>query len=161
MARFGAPHGIRGWLRFRPHTDNPAALAGRVDGFAAKPGGEFIPAILSEVHKHGGRWLAKMPNCDDRDEALQWRGGKFAVCRSSLPPLPDGGFYWCDLLGLCAFAPDGTEIGVVADLMESGSTILVIHKTGGGELLAPFVDDYVPMVDIAAGRLTVDMPDAL
>ena len=82
-------------------------------------------------------------------------------CRSSLPPLPDGGFYWCDLLGLCAFAPDGAEIGVVADLMESGSTILVIRKTGGGELLAPFVDDYVPMVDIAAGRLTVDMPDAL
>lgn len=161
MARFGAPHGIRGFIRFRPHTDNPFALVNRAGCWAAKHGGKFVPMTMEDVKKHGGGWLGKMANCDDRDAAQQWRGGCFAVCRSSLPPPPDDGFYWCDLLGLKAFAPDGTEIGEVADMMEAGGAVLVIRKVGGGELLAPFVDDYVPKVDIAAGYIVVDMPDAV
>ncbi|MGI9338095.1 MAG: ribosome maturation factor RimM [Gammaproteobacteria bacterium] len=161
MARFGAPHGIRGWIRFRPHTHNPLLLAKRPHCWAAREGGDFVPMTIDEVRQHGGAWLAKMPNCDDRDEAQKWRGGLFAVCRASFPPLPDGGFYLCDLIGLRAFAADGAEIGVVADLMEAGGTVLVIRRTDGGELLAPFIDDYVPEVDVGGGRLTVDMPDAV
>ena len=161
MARFGAPHGIRGFIHFRPHTDNPFSLIHRKHCWAAKAGGAFVPMIMEEVRKHGGGWLGKLTNCNDRDEAQQWRGGCFAVCRSSLPPPPDNGFYWCDLLGLKVFAPDGAEVGEVADVMEAGNAVLVIRKTGGGELLAPFVDDYVPQVDIGGGRIVVDMPDAV
>ena len=160
MARLGAPHGVRGWLRLRAHTSDPAALADN-QCWAAKAGGEWQPATITDICKHSGAWLVKLRDIDDRDAAIEWRGGSVAVLRSSLPQLPDGGFYWCDLLGLRAHKPDGEEIGVVSDLIDAGSTVLVITKTGGGELLAPFIDEYVPAVDVGGGKVTVDIPDAV
>ncbi len=163
MARLGAPHGVRGWLRFRPYANDPSSLAGRGGCWAAKPGGEWQTAEVETVTQHGNGWLMKLRGADDRDAAGEWRGGQIAVLRSSLPQLPEGAFYWCDLLGLRALAPDGGALGEISDVMEAGGgVVLVVRKSGGGELLAPFNDEYVPRVDIAGGAVTVDIPgDAL
>jgi 16S rRNA processing protein RimM len=37
----------------------------------------------------------------------------------------------------------------------------VLKKTGGGTALIPFVSAMVPTVDVAGGRIVVDLPEGL
>ncbi len=76
------------------------------------------------------------------------------VDRDRLPPPAEDEFYLADLVGLTALGPDGAELGQVGAVHDYGAgTSLEI-----GALLIPFTRACVPVVDIAAGRITVAPP---
>jgi 16S rRNA processing protein RimM len=57
---------------------------------------------------------------------------------------------------------DGAEVGTVARIDHApASELVVVDKTGGGTALIPFVSQLVPTVDIAGGRIVVDLPEGL
>lgn len=98
--------------------------------------------------------VAKIAGVDDRDVAARWTNGGIAVRRDSMPPPAEGQYYWCDLIGLRAIGEEGEPLGVVCGMMETGAhDVLRIEPEGGGEILAPFVDEYVQEVDLAGGAI--------
>lgn len=158
MARLGAPHGVRGWLRVLPHSAESDSLSRYSNWWCSPVGDSWRRCEISEIRPHGAKMLLKMERVDNCEDAAFWRHGKMAVARDELPPLADGQFYWFDLIGLKAFSTDGCLLGKVTGLMRVGENdVLRIKKADGeGEFLTPFIDDYVPSVDIAAGSLRVD-----
>ena len=66
----------------------------------------------------------------------------------------------CDLVGLKAFDEAGIELGVVAEVWSTGPVPnLVIRGPAVGELMVPFVDEFVPKVELEAGRVTIRKPE--
>lgn len=91
----------------------------------------------------------------DRDVAAAMVGSTIAVARDALPR-DDDGYYWADLVGLAVETGDGTALGTVRNLMETGANDVLIVD-GERERLIPFVlDTVVTSIDLAEGRLTVD-----
>ena len=80
---------------------------------------------------------------------------RIAVPRSELPPLPEGEYYWQDLLGLRVVNCEGVELGEVAEIFATGANDVLVVR-GERERLIPFVEPVVVKVDIEASRLTLD-----
>lgn len=158
VGRFGAPYGIKGWLRVTSFTDPPENIE-RYQPWQVAWDGKW-----SELHPTGFKRLAKgvavgVASVKDRDGASLYSGREIGVDASLLPEPDADELYWKDLIGLVAESPEGERLGSVTGLMPAGShDVLVIEShEAGSPLLVPFHREYVPHVDPGAGRLIADV----
>ena len=76
--------------------------------------------------------------------------------RDALPETEKDRFYWSDLEGLRVVHRDGTELGRVAYLLETGANDVMVVQ-GEQERLIPFaMGEVILGVDLADGRIDVD-----
>jgi len=121
-----------------------------------KQDGKWRGVIVAEGQKHGKGVIIRLEGVDDRDQAALLIDCDIAIERESLPDTGDGSFYWADLEGLQIMHRDGTDMGRVAYLLETGSNDVLV-TTGDPERLIPFIMGKVILdVDLAAGVITVD-----
>lgn len=111
---------------------------------------------------HGGDVVAQLAGVVGRDAAEALKGATVSIPRSMFPTLPDGEFYWSDLIGLDVQNLQGEALGQVTDLMHNGaqSILRITPPASGGEKaperLIPFVDQFVKTVDLAGKKITAD-----
>ena len=112
-------------------------------------------AVLGS-RQQGKGLIATLAGVSDRDSAMALRGHEIRVPRQQLPAAESGEVYWADLQGLEVINVDGSRLGVVTGLMETGANdVLVVD--GDRERLIPYVPDrHVLEVDLTAGQLRVD-----
>lgn len=158
LGRIAVPFGIRGWVKVQPFSEDPLALAGHPAWDVGRDG-SFRSYEVESVREHGALLIAKLAGIEDRDAAFGLKGQDVAVAREALPPPAEGEYYWSDLLGLTAVKPDGTPLGRVVQMMETGAhDVLVIEGTKTH--LVPFVSAYVGTVDLEGGTLVVDWDES-
>lgn len=162
LGRITGVFGVRGWVRLYSYTDPREAILEYKD-CQARVGGEWQAIDWSEGRRHGKSVIAKLHGVDDRDTAASWIGTDIAIPRDALPEAAAGSYYWSDLEGLEVINRDGSSLGTVSHLLETGANdVLVVSKNGeknkgNQEVLIPFVQQrYVLDVDIAGGRIHVD-----
>ena len=155
LGRITGLFGVKGWVKVYSYTDpREAGLNYRRWLLSERDG--WREATVAEGQRHGKTIIARIDGCVDRDEATELIGTEIAVPREELPETQTGQFYWSDLEGLRVVHRDGTELGRVAYLLETGANdVMVVH--GDKERLIPFVMDEVILgVDLADGRIDVD-----
>jgi 16S rRNA processing protein RimM len=88
--------------------------------------------------------------------AAGYSGTEIGIFREQLPLTDDNEFYWDDLVGLHVVTLDGTELGKVDHLIETGSNDVLVIR-GEREYLVPFIQGQViKAVDLAGRRIRVD-----
>jgi 16S rRNA processing protein RimM len=160
VGRIGRPHGVRGDVVVGVRTDEPElrfAPGSRLDTDPEDVG----PLTVVAVRWHSGELLVRFEGVRDRDAAGELRGTWLIVDSSTLAPSDDPDeFHDYELVGLTVRAIDGTEIGVVEDVLHSGQDLLTV-RAGTREILVPFVKAIVTDVDVANGTLVIDPPPGL
>jgi 16S rRNA processing protein RimM len=98
----------------------------------------------------------------DRDRAATLTNIRLYVARERLSePEPDE-YYHADLIGLRVETEGAEFIGTVAAVQNFGAgDLLEIARAGRDSVHIPFTDDFVPLVDIAGGRVVIAPPDGL
>lgn len=118
--------------------------------------GEWQAASLAEGKRHGKSVIALLEGVHDRDQAADLVGCDIAIARGELPDAADGSYYWADLEGMRVVHRDGTELGRVAYLMETGTNDVLVTE-GERERLIPFIAEKVILdVDFDKGVISVD-----
>lgn len=150
--------GVSGEVRIKSFCSNPTDIATYGPLFSEDGGREFRITLTRPV---AGGLGARIPGVTTKEQADALRGTSLYVARDRLPSLPDDEFYHADLIGLDAFDTGGEPIGKVIAVYNHGAgDILEIspirHKSA---LLLPFTTAIVPNVDLAAGRIVVNLPD--
>src|SRR5487761_2672271 len=115
VGRFGAAQGVRGEIRIRSYTADPASV------------GEYGPlcdetgARKFEIEKlrplKDDMLVAKVKGLADRDAAAALTGLALYVSREKLPAPDEDEFYVADLIDLLAISPDGDLIGHVKNVV--------------------------------------------
>lgn len=154
-------YGLNGWVRITPFSaSGDALLAARV-WWLDKPELRDVDVMQSKLHS--GDVVAQLVGVAGRDAAEALKGTSVQIPRSHFPALPDGEFYWIDLIGLDVDNLQGQRIGVVHDMMDNGAhPILRITPPESGtdpagqEILIPFVEQFVTTVDQKTRKITVD-----
>ena len=161
VGRIGRPHGVRGDVVVGVRTDEPElrfAKGSRLDTDPASLG----PLTVAGTKWHSGELLVKFQGIGDRDAAADLRGTWLLVDSASIAPPDDPDeFNDSDLRGLAVRTLDGTDVGVVDDVLHSGQDTLVVKAADGREVMIPFVKPIVPEVDVASGYLVIDPPVGL
>lgn len=155
LGRISGVFGVRGWVRIFSYTDPREALL-EYENWLLGHEGDWQPVKVAEGQRHGKTVVARIDQCDDRDQAATLIGAEIAVSRDALPETEDGHYYWHDLEGLRVVRRDGSDLGTVAYLMETGAHDVMVVK-GDVERLIPFVrEEIVIDVDLANGVIVVD-----
>jgi 16S rRNA processing protein RimM len=149
-------HGVRGQVRIKSFTDDPAAVAAY--GPVSDESGQRRFDLVVTGRTKGGV-IARIDGVADRTAAEALRGLRLYVERTALPPTNPDEYYRVDLIGLTAELADGTPYGRITNVDDYGAgDILEIERADGTTELLPFSDRIVPKVDIAARRVVVDPP---
>jgi 16S rRNA processing protein RimM len=149
-------HGVRGQVRIKSFTDDPAAVAAY--GPLSDESGQrrFNLEVTGQIK---GGLIARIDGIADRTAAEALRGLRLYVPRASLPATQADEYYRVDLIGLRAELADGTSFGRIIDVHNYGAgDVLEIQRPDGATELLPFADRMVPVVDLAAGRIVIDPP---
>ena len=83
--------------------------------------------------------------------------------RERLPKQDGEKFYHADLIGLRVETKSGETLGEVIAVPNYGaSDLLEIRPAKAGQtLLIPFIDEFVPVVDVKGGKIVADPPHGL
>jgi len=162
LGKVGAVYGIKGWLKIHSFTDEIDAI---LDYFpwSLKLGNKTQTVEITDWRKHNKGLIVKVGNIDDRDEAQALVGSEILTSETSLPNLPQGEFYWRDLIGMSVVTTQGYDLGVVSDMMETGANDVLVVKANLNdgfskkERLIPYLlDQVVESVSIENKQICVD-----
>ena len=70
-------------------------------------------------------------------------------------------FYDFEVLGRRVVTRDGTAVGEVAGILETGGPVLLVVRRGDREVYIPFAEGILVKVDPEAGEIVIDPPDGL
>ena len=162
MGRVIAPFGIKGWLKVRPFTAEPATLLQYRHWWVRAVTGAWQSVALTDGQAQGLNLLVAVDGVTDRAAAAAFNGADVAVAREDLPDVGADEIYWSELEGLSVVNRQGLAFGRVVAVAGFGAhpVLRVVDEVGGPERMIPFVAAYVDRVDLVAGQLVVDwQPD--
>jgi len=157
VALIERPRGLRGELKALPLTDFPERF---------KPGAQvFIaaaPRTIIRSRRHAGRVYLTIDGISDRGAAEALRNELVEIPDRERPPAHEGLYYIDDIEGLQVSSIDGEPLGRVREVLRTGANdVWVVDRGEQRDLLIPALRDVIRTVDLAAGRIIVDLPDGL
>jgi 16S rRNA processing protein RimM len=156
MGRVVGSFGVKGWIKVKPFSEKPDALAEH-DRWAVRTHGGWHEMDLEDFELHSKGPVAKLAGVDAREGAEALRGAEVAVPREALGKAEEDSLYQVDLIGLEVVEEEGAVLGRVEGFFEAGDTsVMVVAGGDGRERLIPFVAGFVKSVEPEAKRVVVD-----
>jgi 16S rRNA processing protein RimM len=162
VGRIGRAHGIKGEVSVEVRTDEPELRLAPGAVLATDPAATG-PLTIATGRVHSGRLMLRFEGVTDRNGAEALRGTLLIaeVDPEETPEDPEE-FYDHQLIDLDVVTVDGREVGRIAEITHLPyQDLLVVARTGGGEVLVPFVSAIVPEIDLAGQRAVIDPPPGL
>ncbi len=103
----------------------------------------------------------KLKGCSDRDAAQKLRGQLVQIPIEEAMPLGEDQYYIYQILGLIACTTEGERLGVVREVLFTGSNEVYVVQDGEREILIPALEDVVLEVDLEKKQLVVELPAGL
>jgi 16S rRNA processing protein RimM len=159
VARIGAAHGVRGAVKLWTFTQDPLAVKA-YGPLVTKDGARQFEVTHAREAK--GYLVVTLKGVTTRDAAERLNGLELYVAREKFPVPGEGEYYHADLIGLAAVTPADQPLGRITAIHNFGAgDIIEIAPTRGATLLLPFTHAVVPSVDLAGGRVVIELPDEI
>jgi 16S rRNA processing protein RimM len=156
VARIGAAHGVRGTVKLWTFTEDPLAVK-RYGPLATKDGARSFEVTHAREAK--GHLVATLKGIATREDAERLNGLELYIAREKLPATDADEYYHADLIGLAAVNTADEPIGRVIAIHNFGAgDIIEIAPPNGATMLLPFSNAVVPTVDLAKGRVVIELP---
>jgi 16S rRNA processing protein RimM len=151
-----AAHGIKGEVKVKTFTQSPEGL-GAYGPLVVEDGRQFEITAL-RVSKPDEA-VIRFAGIADRNAAESLKGQRLYVPRAALPATQADEFYQADLIGLKVEDRSGNLLGTVCGVHNFGAgDVIEIEFSGGATEFIAFSDANVPVVDLAAGRIVIELP---
>lgn len=149
-------HGLKGWIKVFSYTDPREAVLTYQPWRIAAPGNAGENVRIERGQPHGKTVIAALPGIGTPEQARRLVGREIRVARDLLPVTEAGTWYWNDLIGLDVVNLEGTALGRVEKMLETGANDVMVLG-GERERLIPFVNEQVVRtVDLDDGVIRVD-----
>ena len=155
MGKVVGSHGIKGWLKIQPFTEELKTLGKFSSWFVSKNENEWKEFKVESSSIQGRTVLAKIENINNRNDADVLRGFLIGISKIDLPILAKGKYYWSDLIGLEVINQTGFNFGTIESIMETGSNDVLVIKDEK-EWLIPYLDNVVLKIDLEKKNILVD-----
>ncbi|GAA3358938.1 ribosome maturation factor RimM [Streptomyces antimycoticus] len=162
VARIGRAHGIKGEVTVEVRTDEPELRLGPGAVLTTEPASAG-PLTIESGRVHSGRLLLRFEGVRDRSAAEALRNTLLIaeVDPEELPEDPEE-FYDHQLIDIDVVTVDGTEVGRVSEISHLPyQDLLIVKRPDGGEVMIPFVSEFVPEIDLEEQRAVIDPPPGL
>ena len=156
VARIGAAHGVRGAAKLWTFTEDPFAVKA-YGPLSTKDGARHFE--LTSAREAKDHLVVTFKGIETREAAERLNGVELYVARDKLPATEEDEYYHADLIGLAAVTAGDAPLGRVVAIHNFGAgDIIEIAPPHGPTLLLPFTNAVVPTVDLAGGRVVIELP---
>jgi len=154
LGRFGAAYGVRGWLHLISFTD-PIDNIFNYTEWHVKHRGKWAILHLEQGKTHGKGLVVKLDEINNREQAREYTNDEISVPREALPELPEDEHFWQDLMGMTVTTKNGITLGIVKDMIATGSNDVFV-VAGERERLIPYTDKVIIKIDKNKKEMIVD-----
>ena len=156
VARIGAAHGVRGAVKLWTFTEDPFAVKDYGPLTTRDGARQFEVTHAREAKDH---LVATLKGIATREDAERLNGIELYIEREKLPATDEDEYYHADLIGLAAVNTANEPLGRVTAIHNFGAgDIIEIAPAQGPTMLLPFTNAVVPTVDLANGRVVIELP---
>ena len=149
-------HGIRGEVKVYPTTDDINRFK-KLKKCILDTGKEYIDLNVESV-----KFFKNMVILNNINDIECYKGKDILVSRDNAVKLEKGEYYIADILGAKVILEDGSEFGVLEDVMQTGANDVYVVKTlDNKEVLLPKIDECVKKLDIENKIVTVHIMKGL
>ena len=149
------PWGFKGDLKVKIITDYPNQLIKHKTVYLGDKTRAFQ---VERARLHSGYVLLKFVGFDTPEAVAKLRGEIVRIPAEDAAKLKKGQYYHYQIVGLNAVTADGTPVGKVEEVLETGANdVYLVRTPEGKEVLLPAIKDVVKKIDVAAGTMTVEL----
>ena len=155
VGRIVRPHGVRGALVVQALSPIIRSVMPGSELFIGKP-----PAKVKilDFSPHRDRYLMTLPGCTSREQADLFRGVEINLRFDEVEPLPEGEYYYWQILGLQVSTVEGKPLGEVVQILETGANdVYVVRSVDGKDQLLPAIEPVIKDIDLESGKLVVEL----
>ena len=154
-------HGIRGEVKVFPTTDDVRRFK-KLKEVILDTGKENRILEIESVKFFKQFAILKFRGIDTIDEAEKYRRKSLYVTRENAVRLQKDEYFIADLIGLKVYTEDGTFLGNLEDVMQTGANdVYQIVTEEGKEILIPAIRQCILDVDIESGNMKVHLLEGL
>ncbi|GIN70496.1 ribosome maturation factor RimM [Bacillus sp. J14TS2] len=144
-------HGIRGEVRVIATTDFPEqrfAIGQQLHLFLPKNPSPLQLTIKSH-RKHKNFDLLSFTGYNNINDVEHWKNAILKVSEDQLAALPEGEFYFHEIIGCTVLDENRKPIGIVKEILTPGANdVWVVKSDEGKEYLIPYIQDVVEEISI-------------
>jgi 16S rRNA processing protein RimM len=156
MGRIIGVFGVKGWLKIKPDTHDIDTLI-KYPGLYISIKDKYVFYKLEDSFVRNDILHVKFDNISDRNTADTFKSLNVAILRDDFPEASKNEYYWVDLIGLNVENTKGENLGTVCELMETGAnSVMVVKDSQGVKRLIPFIELYVPDVNLQTKKILVN-----
>jgi 16S rRNA processing protein RimM len=137
IAKIQAHQGLKGWLKIYSYSETSEKFSKYSYFFILNEENNYIQLKVEKIIFDKNIKI-KFENYNSREELEKYIGKYLYIENDQLDELEVNQFYWEELIGLEVYLENDDKIGVVSDIIETGSNdVLVIQ--GNKEYLIPYL----------------------
>lgn len=154
-------HGVRGEIKVYPTTDDPRRFR-RLKEVVLDTGREKLNLEIEGVKFFKQFVILKFKGLDNINDIEKYRQKSLYVTRKNAVRLQRDEYFIADLIGLKVQDEDGTELGTVKDVIETGANdVYEVEMADGRSLLLPAIKQCILNVDVENGMMQVHVLEGL
>lgn len=150
--------GIKGFVKVKPFTDENSRFEELKTVYIVNKN-EMKEVEIEEVNYQKQMVLLKLKGIDTLTEAEKYKGLYLKIARKDAKKLPKDTYFIADLLGLEVYTDEGTLLGKVEDIFNSGANDIYVVKeeTTGKQILLPSIKEVLKEIDLENEKITVHL----
>ncbi|HEX7540605.1 MAG TPA: ribosome maturation factor RimM [Anaerolineales bacterium] len=149
------PHGVHGKVVAEIYTDFPERLSPKK---AIYLGEKHTRLVITNQRPHNEGLLLGFEGVTTPDQAGRYRNQILSIAAVETSKLPEGEFYFHELLDLEVVDEAGNLLGTLTDILETGANdVYMVTGSSGRELLLPAISEVVLDVDLDKKTMKVHL----
>ena len=154
IAKIQAHQGLNGWLKIYSYSESIEKFS-KYKYFFVLNNKKYIRLDVEDSLINKSIKI-KFKNFNSREDSNDYIGKDIYISEDQLDKLKENQFYWNDLIGLNVYLDNEEKIGVVTDMIETGSNDVLVIK-GDDEILIPYIfGESVKNVIIEENKIIID-----
>jgi len=153
--------GLRGCMKVLSFVDTQDISAELEFVYTQDNSGQKKLYNLRKIDISGKFLFVELDGIDDVDLAKTFVGCKIVIPGNMLKELPEGEYYWKDIIGLDVYSEEGKLLGQIESVFPTGSNDVYVCKGGEREILLPAIADVIKSIDIDRKIMNVKLIEGL
>jgi 16S rRNA processing protein RimM len=154
IGKVAKPHGLRGQVKVYSYASSYETFFAGREIFLGQ-GEEMKPLLISEVKVQSQSLLLHFQGLDNRQQVEAICGSSLYLREKDLQALPEGEYYWYQLIGSRVYNDQGRYLGILEEIFSTAAHDIWVIRNASQELLLPAVGDFVISVDLPLGEILV------
>jgi 16S rRNA processing protein RimM len=155
------PHGFKGLVRVWSYARTMESFLHSGTVFFKQDHQEPVEYSVLDVKPHKNVFLMSVKEIDTFEKADSFRGADILVKKDHLTRNSNDEYYWFEIIDLKVYLDTGKYLGIIKEIIPTGSNDVYVVKLNDSEFLIPAIHDVVKKIDLDKGEMIITAMDGL